>query len=225
MDFLELLPHMGLSHPVYGMQARGSDEKSEPLQSIEEMAQVYLEAIKQVQPNGPYILVGYSLGGLVSLEAAQHLLRRGEKVDLLVMIDSYPHLYSLSLRQRARLWRRLVKRRVYTMLSRDKTAAPVRASQSYSASGASSSVAVRRVRRSAYSAWRRYRPQFYDGSIRFVKAEIPTNFPDNPTAVWSHLANGFEVETVPGDHVTMLSTHCESLGLVLNCLLRTVPCR
>jgi hypothetical protein len=67
-----------------------------------------------------------------------------------------------------------------------------------------------------FLALRTYRPQFYPGKIRFVKAAISGNFPDNPTAVWSRLAEKFEVETTPGDHVSMLTTYSKNLGSVLS---------
>jgi hypothetical protein len=50
-----------------------------------------------------------------------------------------------------------------------------------------------------------------------VRAEVPTNFPADPTAVWDHLADKFEVETVPGDHLGIMSTHYENLASALSC--------
>jgi thioesterase domain-containing protein len=72
------------------------------------------------------------------------------------------------------------------------------------------------MRDSAYLALRCYRPRLYRGGIKFVKAEISTYFPDNPIAVWSHLAEKFEVETIPGDHLDLLTTQFEKLGSVLS---------
>jgi hypothetical protein len=58
----------------------------------------------------------------------------------------------------------------------------------------------------------RYQPRFYPGRIRFVRAAIPTDFPADPSAVWGHLAGKFEVETVPGDHLGIMTTHYEQLA-------------
>src|SRR5271156_3255568 len=71
IDFFQPVRQIETDHPIYGMQARGIDGLEEPLERIEDMADFYLDAIKKVQPRGPYILVGYSLGGLVVLEMAQ----------------------------------------------------------------------------------------------------------------------------------------------------------
>ena len=73
-----------------------------------------------------------------------------------------------------------------------------------------------RVQEQSYVAYRRYRPRFYPGKIKFVRAEIPTDFPADPTAVWAHMADKFEVETVPGDHLGIMSTHYQTLASALS---------
>ena len=90
-------------HPIYGMQARGLDGVDEPLATIEEMAEFHLEAIRRQQAHGPYFLIGYSLGGLVTLEIAQRLRAGGEKIALLALVDSYPDKSQISVTQRALL--------------------------------------------------------------------------------------------------------------------------
>jgi hypothetical protein len=75
---------------------------------------------------------------------------------------------------------------------------------------------MQRVRQSAYLALTRYQPRFYPGNIRFVRAAIPTDFPADPGAVWSSLAGKFEVETVPGDHLGIMTTYCENLASVIS---------
>ncbi|MFJ1701154.1 SDR family NAD(P)-dependent oxidoreductase [Streptomyces sp. NPDC088252] len=56
--------------------------------TIAEMADRYLAAVRSYQPHGPYLLGGWSMGGTVAHEMAAELERRGERTDLLVMIDS-----------------------------------------------------------------------------------------------------------------------------------------
>ena len=197
-------------HPIYGMQANGIDGIDEPLTSIEAMAQYNLDAIRQLQPHGPYFLIGYSLGGLVTLEMAQRLSAEGEKVALLALVDAYPHMHYLSVAQYVRLFVRRAIRDARSLMASPPSSA---------ANGRESDVVARvsqRMREADSRALRGYRPRFYRGTIRFVKAEISSNFPDNPAAVWSHLAEKFEVETVPGDHVGMIATHFEKLASVLS---------
>jgi hypothetical protein len=75
---------------------------------------------------------------------------------------------------------------------------------------------MQRVRETGYRALQQYRPAFYSGKINFVRAEISLRLPDDPVAVWSKLAGKVEVETVPGDHKGVVTTHCKSLADVLS---------
>jgi len=75
---------------------------------------------------------------------------------------------------------------------------------------------MQHVRDRAYLALTRYQPRYYSGQIKFVRAAIPTGFPDNAAAVWDKLAGGFEVETVPGDHLGIIVTHFEKLASALS---------
>ena len=116
IDFFQVIKHIQTPHPIQGMQAKGVDGTEEPFDRIEDMAEFYLDAIRQVQPHGPYLLAGYSLGGLVTFEMAQRLTAAGEKVALLAMLDSYPDIRYLSLAQRVRLVARLTTRRATTAM-------------------------------------------------------------------------------------------------------------
>ena len=228
IDFFQVVKHIRTSHPIQGMQAKGIDGTEEPFDRIEDMAQFYLDAIRQVQPLGPYLLAGYSLGGLVTLEMAQRLTANGEKVALLAMLDSYPEIRYLSLAQRVRLVTRLATRHATTAMKLpvgDALSLIIRPSRRRSLAprvsyqppvNVSLSPAMQRARESAYLALTRYQPRFYAGKIKFVRAEIPTDFPADPAAVWAHLADKFEVETVPGDHLGIMSTHYEKLASALS---------
>jgi thioesterase domain-containing protein len=220
LNLFPLTAKIQSSNPIYGLQARGIDGIDKPLTTIEEMAQFHLDAIKQIQPHGPHFLMGYSLGGLVALEIAQRLAAAGERVALLALIDSYPDRRQLGVGQRALLSFRLAKRRLW---SRRESGSRETRSQISLISGNSAQTnqssparsVAEQMRESAYLALRRYRPRFYPGKIRFVKAEISTDFPSDPVAVWSHLAQQFEVDTIPGDHISMLTTQFDKLASIL----------
>jgi acetoacetyl-CoA synthetase len=232
IDFYQVMKHIQLPHPIYGMQARGIDGVEEPFERIEDMAQFYLDAIKELQPHGPYLFIGFSLGGLVTLEMAQRLSESGEKVALLAMLDSYPHIRYLSTGQRLRLTARLTARRLSAVVKlgmRGALAFVLRPSQRpllistdryRPPNGVLLSPSMRRVRDSSYLALTRYRPRFYRGKIRFVRAEISTEFPDDPVAVWGKLTEEFEVETVPGDHLGIMTTHFDTLASVISCFVK-----
>src|SRR5438309_738477 len=91
-------------------------------------------------------------------------------------------------------------------------------------SASSVSPVMQRVRDRAYLALSRYQPRFYPGKIRFVRAQISTDFPADAAAIWGKLANEFEVETVPGDHLEIITTYFARLASVLSRFVREALC-
>ncbi len=74
--------------PVFGLQAKGTEGKHRPLDRVEDMAYIYVEAILKHNPDGPYLLAGASFGGAVALEVAHQLMAAGKEVALVAMFDS-----------------------------------------------------------------------------------------------------------------------------------------
>jgi acyl transferase domain-containing protein/thioesterase domain-containing protein/acyl carrier protein len=87
--YTALCQQLGQTHPIYGLQSLGLTQPQIALPTIEAMASHYLEAIKEVQPQGPYHLIGWSMGGVISYEMARQLVQHGETIALLGLIDSY----------------------------------------------------------------------------------------------------------------------------------------
>ncbi len=215
MDFYQIVKHIQTPHAIHGMQAKGIDGVEEPFDRIEDMARYSLDAVRQLQPHGPYFLIGFSLGGLVTLEMAQQLIAEGETIGLLAMLDSYPHVSQLTRGQRARLSTRQTWRRVARKLQWLGVSPPYQTTVEVSPSPA-----LQHFRDISYLALERYQPRFYPGKINFVRAAIPTDFPADPVAVWSNLAQELELNTVPGDHLGIMTTHFESLASVISSYLR-----
>jgi len=98
--YAELARHLGKNQPFYGLQSLGLSGEKEPLTEIESMAAIYIEALKEIQANGPYYLGGWSMGGVVAWEMARQLLSLGQEVALVALIDSYtPIAASLEVEQ------------------------------------------------------------------------------------------------------------------------------
>jgi len=74
---------------IYGLQSYGLESYCEPLTTIEEMAKAYIEEIKKIQANGPYLLCGYCMGGTVALEIASELRKMGDEVSFLALLETY----------------------------------------------------------------------------------------------------------------------------------------
>jgi acetoacetyl-CoA synthetase len=229
LEFWPLVRYIQSSSPIYGMQAKGLDGMDEPFKTIEEIAQFFVDAIREVKPRGPYLLVGYSLGGLVTLEMAQRLLAAGEKVDLLAMLESYPARRHLSVGARMHLYGRLIRHHV-----RESRSMSLQESTKYLAGRARHQIPFLRAKRavpdaadpnaaakqrlfdSALASLNGYEPHPYHGKVRFVHAAIRLRFADDPADVWSPWISDIEVDTIPGDHDEILTTHAKELGAVIS---------
>jgi acyl transferase domain-containing protein/thioesterase domain-containing protein/acyl carrier protein len=101
LNLRQLALHLGQARPVYALQARGLYGGQQPHESFEEAARDYIAEIRTVQPYGPYVLGGFSGGGLIAYEMAQQLRHSGEEVSILVMLDTpFPRECALSMRDR-----------------------------------------------------------------------------------------------------------------------------
>nr|WP_169914817.1 non-ribosomal peptide synthetase [Rhodococcus yunnanensis] len=84
--------YLGGNRPIYGIQSPALSEDAELPSSLEEMASRYVREIRKIQPNGPYRLVGWSLGGVIAHAMAVELERTGQAVEVLAMLDSHLNL-------------------------------------------------------------------------------------------------------------------------------------
>ncbi|CAG8507758.1 11086_t:CDS:2, partial [Dentiscutata heterogama] len=82
-SYVHLSRHLGITRPVYGIQAPNDVESDIP-----SMAERYVKAIQDEQSSGPYFLCGYSYGGLIAWEMARILQKSGSKVGGLYLIDA-----------------------------------------------------------------------------------------------------------------------------------------
>lgn len=87
-----LLSKYLIDQPLYGINHPAYSDSPLDLESIEEMANHYIESIKLIQNTGPYYLGGWSFGGLVALEMAHQLQLQGQEVKLVFLFDTsnYP---------------------------------------------------------------------------------------------------------------------------------------
>ncbi len=93
---------MGADRRFYGLQARGLYGDEAPHATIPEAAADYVAELRVVQPHGPYLLGGFSGGGITAFEMARQLEASGEEVALLVLLDTpLPERPQLSQRDRA----------------------------------------------------------------------------------------------------------------------------
>jgi len=87
--FTPLGKYMDKDQPLYGMQGLGLREGSKLVYTMEELADKYTAEILSNDPNGPYVLAGYSFGGLLAFEMAKKLLKMGKEIKMLGILDTY----------------------------------------------------------------------------------------------------------------------------------------
>ncbi|MEH2109901.1 non-ribosomal peptide synthetase [Nostoc sp.] len=108
LRFRELAVHLGSDQPFYGLQPQGLDGKQLPYTRIEEMAAHYIQQIQTIQPHEPYLIGGYSSGGIIAYEMARQLVMQGKKVALLVLFDTYGSRNIASVPLTSRNWKSLL---------------------------------------------------------------------------------------------------------------------
>ncbi|MEA2490886.1 MAG: hypothetical protein QOH21_2678, partial [Acidobacteriota bacterium] len=88
--FRQLAALLGPDQPFYGVTHHGFSINTFP-QSLATVAACYADAIRAIQPEGPYYLAGYSAGGTVAYEIARQLARAGAPVAFVGLIDTALH--------------------------------------------------------------------------------------------------------------------------------------
>ncbi|MGH7825286.1 MAG: non-ribosomal peptide synthetase [Candidatus Binatia bacterium] len=212
----DLARYLGPDQPVYGLQAQGLDGKQAPHARIEEMAAHYIKEIRTLQPEGPYFLGGYCLGGLLAFEIAQQFHAAGETVALLALIDTYAPGYIRSLPNRRsvldRVHRLLRKFEVHVsnllILGPKEKLRYIKARfmwlgyRFYTGAGFPSVHARARnaILKAMSEAARKYEPYVYPGRITLLRAtKLPPGGSGDPQLGWEKLAGGgLEVHEIPG---------------------------
>jgi len=240
--FSGLAQHIRTGHPIYGIQGKGIDGMEEPFERVEDMAEFYLEELENLCPQGPYILIGYSFGGLVALEMAQRLSETERKIALLVLVDAYPHPSYYAWPERMRLSVTRVKGHINEMGQLPFTVAfsyflnglkrRLRITGASEESKGSAEIlslpfgesALRRVKQKAYLAYESYRPSFYPGKIHFITTQTKSFFPEDPAAIWGPLIAELKVEVIPGNHLNIVTTEFKDLAALLTRYVEEVTC-
>ncbi len=91
LEYRDIAKYLPADQHVVGLQAIIGSEVDRTYGTLADTAAAYIAEIKQVQPEGPYYLCGWSSGGTLALEMAQQLRAAGDEVALLAVIDSSPY--------------------------------------------------------------------------------------------------------------------------------------
>jgi thioesterase domain-containing protein len=201
--YYELALLLGPDQPVYGLQSIGISGEASPLSQVELMAQRYLAAIRQVQPEGPYQLAGWSFGGTIALEMAQQLQNLGESVALLAIIDT--RLYATSFARRwhgSRVFFTSMLPHLRPYISDYFNLPPAEPGEETKLPNLKASEFKRllQVFQANIRADSRYRPHRYPGQVTLFKTED-----QDSTWGWGEIAaKGVELHHIPGHHMNVL---------------------
>jgi thioesterase domain-containing protein len=86
--YRELAERLPAGQPVFGLEAPGFDDEREPVGSLPALSTLYVAALREFRPAGPYSLLGWSLGGPLAFDMAQRLVSSGARVPALILLDA-----------------------------------------------------------------------------------------------------------------------------------------
>ncbi|MCR8549104.1 SDR family NAD(P)-dependent oxidoreductase [Salipiger sp. P9] len=219
---LRHLAHLlGADRPFYGLQAKGLYGGEDPHQSIQDAARDYIAEMRQVQPEGPYMVGGFSGGGITAFEIARQLEVAGEEVALCVLLDTpLPARRPLSRKDRLLIQMQELKAKglFYPVIwARNRLRWEIAKRQAKDTTEAQHSFHNAEIEAAFLSAVAQYQVQPWDGRLvlyrpplvgkwqvsggRMVNSERAYVMNDND---WGQYVPHVEVHEVPGDHDSMV---------------------
>jgi acetoacetyl-CoA synthetase len=218
-DFDKLRNRFRSRHALWGIAARGLDGTVAAETSVEAMAAHYLKLVRARQPQGPYLLGGYSFGGLVALETARRLAADGAVIGRLILI----HTMLDERHWPTAAWLRVMVRRlrIHGGLLRKSSLGEIaaylrprlrkrldrvrRALGFAAAAGAIAASPSEKVRAGCVLAMACYAPvTAYGGKIVFLSPADDRGLWCDPHEMWRRFAPDLEIHTVAGDHLSMM---------------------
>ncbi len=205
---------IGPGYPFYGVTLGSlGEEQVDPSTLIEFVAGLALAEIRALRPHGPYLLGGYSLGGLVALEVARRLQAEGEKVPLLAFLDVAGPGYPRQRRRSERIRWHLAEMRGLSAAARaryiaEKVRSSLMAHRDSNPVEPPDAGDIADMIRIATKSYLKGLDK-YPGRIHLFRTSgIPPSAGlacDDLTNGWGKIATGgVEVAHVPGDHMSML---------------------
>jgi amino acid adenylation domain-containing protein len=227
LNFSNLAVCIDIEQPIYGLQAKGLNEIDTPLDSIPDIARHYVDEILLHNPEGPYLLSGYSFGGYVAVEMNKQLTALGKEVRMLIMFDT--NAEKTEYKDWYKLFPKKVKRKIPKLLSFLKLSLtrPVATfkGQTLNISKKVNKLGskefyqqIKKIKQKHLLAFRKYQMEPFDKKVFLFKANICVHYVNDEQFLgWNKYAQkGVSVLEVPGDHLSMLEyPHVEKLAKVL----------
>lgn len=198
--YRHLVTHIGQEQPFYGLELPFYERIDElpPNERVGELAQHFIQEMKQVQPHGPYFLGAFCGYYPIIFEVAHTLLAQGEEVPVLALFEAYPSNALLSkksakyLKQKASIYYEELRRK--TLME----------TVQYIANEAA--IKLNFIQRRIAGAKREgYNLKPYPGKVVLFRSSVPTpGLINDPLGGWGqHVTGEVEVLTVTGDHISI----------------------
>jgi thioesterase domain-containing protein len=227
-EFRHMVRMLGTKQRFYGIQAPTDRRNAEFASSIKEMSKYYVNELVKFQPEGAFLLGGYSVGATIALEMSHQLIARGREVSLLVVFDgdllntggeisSLHPLYWLKLLLNVPRWMvdKLVKNRrtlANKAVARLKSVAFKK--KNLRATHAVEPFTNRKgflpdhaaFIRALYDSWRDYVPDSYSGRVLVFVAKTQGLLQLRQVkAAWTKTAPSSEVFEIDGTHLDIMN--------------------
>ncbi len=215
--YADLAKTMGKAQPVFGVYvaeeqviATQATRGEMPDVSIGRLVEAYYTSIMRFRPQGPYRLAGFSLGGILALELASLMRRRGAEVEVIILLDTFlPQAYHKNwfkvVRTKAKEILGKVKRKLFALVSR-KGAALDKEAKKKEDSGYALLRAL--AFEAAAAKWRPDPALVEIPIVLFQAADLSKEYPHldfEEDYGWRQYFGGkFTTYSVPGDHLGIL---------------------
>ncbi len=188
-----IMRHLGKDQPYYGFFHQGEDGSAFKHRTVEEIAAHYISEMQLVQPGGPYLLGGYSFGGIIAYEMAVQLTSMGHEVPLLAMFDMHaPGEFTRYSRDAEKIYEPLKRVIMRQMVKRQLAKGKIRSPR----------LRHFHIIDNYHHAILAYKPRPYQGPVTVFKA---ARSPGTDDMGWSTLVSGpIDVHVLPGDHYSLI---------------------
>lgn len=224
--YSDLARILDLIGPVYGLQAPGLMDGQEPLKTMDQMADRYLREIRTIQDRGPFYLAGWSFGGSVAYCMAGKLIRAGEPVNGLFLIDTPAYIgdakpgrmgesliMTMFVRDLEGFFGRELPVEVDRILEQEQGARMtyiVRMARDHDMLppevGVETLSSMFGVYQANLLAAHKYEPEYHQVNVHlFTAADSSGHLKQDPTLGWGGLLGDLlRVHTLPGDHYSII---------------------
>ena len=235
--FKSISKFMDEDQPVYALQGLGLNGNSELPETIEEISAKYNAEILRANPDGPFLIAGYSMGGKIAYEMARQLLEMGKEIKMLGIFDTYAGSSATGMEKvKEKIVRQLKKGPFIAKLFLDNPMQTLsyqlkiskRKLKPVFLKNKETDKEVFTYKREIYesyeSAYRKYQLKPVDLLIDLFRVEKRIYFLDDRVYLgWRRYGKkGIDIHSVPGDHKTfLLSPNDQKLAKVLQRVINT----